>query len=155
MYPLAAGGTISRKQPMNLNRGVILVIVVPLVGIPILIYEFAHPPWRPLRVAGLALMIPALALLTVARFQLGNSFSMTPQAKNLVTHGIYSRIRNPIYFFGTFVFVGLFLFLERPWLLLLTVPVLILQIIRARAESRVLEEHFGEEYRRYKASTWF
>jgi protein-S-isoprenylcysteine O-methyltransferase Ste14 len=140
---------------MNLNRGVILVIVVPLVGIAILIYEFAHPPWSPLSVAGLALMIPALALLTVARFQLGNSFSMTPQAKNLVTHGIYSRIRNPIYFFGTFVFVGLFLFLERPWLLLLTVPVLILQSIRARAESRVLEEHFGEEYRRYKASTWF
>ena len=140
---------------MNLNRGVILVIVVPLVGIPILIYEFAHPPRSPLRVAGLVLMIPALALLTVARFQLGNSFSMTPQAKNLVTHGIYSRIRNPIYFFGTFVFVGIFLFLERPWLLLLTVPMLILQIIRARAESRVLEEHFGEEYRRYKASTWF
>jgi protein-S-isoprenylcysteine O-methyltransferase Ste14 len=155
MHPLAAGGTISRKQPMNLNRGVILVIVVPLVGIAILIYEFAHPPWSPLRVAGLALMFPALALLTVARFQLGNSFSVTPQAKNLVTHGIYSRIRNPIYFFGTFVFVGLFLFLERPWLLLLTVPVLTLQIIRARAESRVLEEHFGEEYRRYKASTWF
>jgi protein-S-isoprenylcysteine O-methyltransferase Ste14 len=38
---------------------------------------------------------------------------------------------------------------------LLLVPVLILQIIRARAESRVLEEHFGDEYRRYRASTWF
>jgi protein-S-isoprenylcysteine O-methyltransferase Ste14 len=77
------------------------------------------------------------------------------EAKNLVTHGTYSRIRNPIYFFGTFVFVGLSLLLGRPWLLLLVVPVLILQIIRARAESRVLEEHFGEEYRRYRASTWF
>jgi hypothetical protein len=28
---------------MKPNRGVILVIVVPLVGIAILIYEFAHP----------------------------------------------------------------------------------------------------------------
>jgi protein-S-isoprenylcysteine O-methyltransferase Ste14 len=140
---------------MNLNRGVILVIVVPLVGIAILIDEFAHPPWSPLRVVGLFLMFPALALLTVARFQLGNSFSITPEAKNLVTHGVYSRIQNPIYLFGTFVFVGLFLFLERPWLLLLIVPVLILQTVRARAESRVLEERFGEEYRRYKAATWF
>lgn len=68
---------------------------------------------------------------------------------------MYSRIQNPICLFGTFVFVGLFLFLERPWLLLLIVPVLILETIRARAESRVLEEHFGEEYRRYTASTWF
>ena len=140
---------------MKVNRGVIFVIVVPLIGIAILIYQFAHPPWSPMRITGLVLMFPALVFLTIARFQLGNSFSVSPQAKNLVTHGIYSRIRNPIYFFGAFVFTGLFLFLERPYLLLLIVPVLILQITRARAESRVLEEHFGEAYRRYKASTWF
>jgi protein-S-isoprenylcysteine O-methyltransferase Ste14 len=140
---------------MNLNRAVILVIVVPLVGIAILIHEFARPPWSPLRIGGLLVMFPALALLTLARLQLGNSFSVTPQAKILVTHGLYSRIRNPIYFFGSFVFAGLFLFIERPYLLLLLAPLLILQIIRARAEARVLEERFGDEYRRYKASTWF
>jgi protein-S-isoprenylcysteine O-methyltransferase Ste14 len=140
---------------MNLNGGVILVIVVPLVGIAILIYEFANPPWSPLRIVGLLVMFPSLALLTLARFQLGNSFSVTPQAKNLITHGLYTRVRNPIYFFGSFVIAGLFLFIERSYLLLLLVPLLILQIIRARAESRVLEERFGDEYRRYKASTWF
>ncbi len=140
---------------MNLNRSVLLVIFVPLAGIAILVYEFAHPPWSSMRIAGIALLFPALALLTLVRFQLGNSFSLTPQAKNLVTHGIYSRIRNPIYFFGAFVIAGLFLFLERPYLLFLLVPVVILQIVRARAESCVLEERFGEEYLRYKASTWF
>jgi protein-S-isoprenylcysteine O-methyltransferase Ste14 len=140
---------------VTLNRGVILVIVVPLAGIACLIYEFAHPPWTILRATGLVLMTTALILLTVARINLGNSFSVTPQAKQLVTRGIYSRIRNPIYLFGTFVIAGLFLFLERPWLLLLLVPVLTLQIIRARAEARVLEEHFGDEYRRYKTATWF
>jgi protein-S-isoprenylcysteine O-methyltransferase Ste14 len=45
--------------------------------------------------------------------------------------------------------------LERPLLLLLLVPVLILQISRARAEARVLEAHFGDQYRQYKAATWF
>jgi hypothetical protein len=44
---------------------------------------------------------------------------------------------------------------ERPWLLLLIVPVVIIETIRARAESRFLEEHFGEDDRRHKASTWF
>ena len=140
---------------MSLSRSVIFVIFVPLVAIAVLIYEFARPPWSPMRIAGLAVLFPAIILLTVSRFQLGNSFSVSPQAKKLITQGIYSRIRNPIYVFGTFVVAGLFLFLERPLLLLLIVPVVILQITRARAESRVLEEHFGDEYRRYKASTWF
>jgi protein-S-isoprenylcysteine O-methyltransferase Ste14 len=140
---------------MNLNRGVIFVIVVPLVGIAILVYKFAHPPWTAMRITGLILMFPAIALLTIARIQLGNSFSVSPQAKKLITRGLYSRIRNPIYVFGTFVFAGLFLFLERPLLLLLLVPVLILQITRARAEARVLEEHFGDEHRGYRDATWF
>jgi len=57
--------------------------------------------------------------------------------------------------FGTLVFAGLFLFLERPYLLLLFVPILILQISRARAEARVLEQHFDDQYLHYKAKTWF
>src|SRR6266850_470336 len=100
-----------------------------------------------------ALMVTVVPLLAIARIQLGNSFSLAPQATQLVTRGIYSRIRNPIYLFGTFVFSGLFLFLERPLLLLLLVPVLILQVSRARAEARVLEAHFGDQYRQYKAVT--
>jgi protein-S-isoprenylcysteine O-methyltransferase Ste14 len=138
-----------------MQRGALMVTVVPLVATAGIVYEFLHPPWTPLRIAGLVLLTVGLILLTVSRIQLGNSFSLTPQAKKLVTHGIYSRIRNPIYFFGVFVFLGIFLFIKQPLLLLLVVPVLILQITRARAEARVLEEHFGDEYRRYKASTWF
>jgi hypothetical protein len=68
---------------------------------------------------------------------------------------LLARVRNPVYLFGTIVFTGLFLFLERPLLLMFLVPKLILQMTRARAEARVLEQHFGDEYRRYRASTWF
>lgn len=138
-----------------MKRSAIIVIVLPLVIIPYFVYLSAHPPWTPLRIAGLFVLILALTLLTIARIQLGNSFSLAPRATQLVTRGIYSRIRNPIYVFGALVMVGLFLFLERPLLLLLLVPMVIIQSSRARAEARVLEEHFGEEYRRYRASTWF
>lgn len=138
-----------------MKRSALFVTILPLLGIFYLIYQFARPPWTPMRVAGLILLLPALMLITISRIQLGNSFSLTPQATQLVTRGIYSRIRNPIYVFGALVIAGLFLFLERPYLLLFLVPVLILQINRARAEARVLEEHFGDDYRRYKASTWF
>jgi len=138
-----------------MKRSALMVTILPLVGITFLVYEFAHPPWTPLRVAGLALLIPAIILLTISRIQLGNSFFVAPQATQLVTRGLYSRIRNPIYFFGALVAAGLLLFLERPLLLFLLVPILILQITRARAEARVLEARFGDEYRRYRASTWF
>jgi protein-S-isoprenylcysteine O-methyltransferase Ste14 len=138
-----------------MKRSALLVTLLPLIGIAYIVYLYARPPWTAMRLAGLILMIPALLLITIARIQLGNSFSLAPQATKLVTTGIYSRIRNPVYIFGTFVFTGLFLFLERPYFLLLIVPVLILQITRARAEARVLEAHFGDAYRQYRAHTWF
>jgi protein-S-isoprenylcysteine O-methyltransferase Ste14 len=138
-----------------MDRGAAIVTFVPLVAIAAIIYQFSEPPWSPLRIAGLIVLIVAVIALTIARLQLGNSFSVTPQAKALITHGIYSRIRNPIYVFGAFTLVGVSLFIDRPYLLWLLVPVLMLQITRARAEARVLEERFGEDYRRYKASTWF
>src|SRR5277367_6601968 len=80
-----------------MQRSAFMVTVVPLVAIAGIVYEFAHPPWTALRIAGLIVMTIALILLTVSRIQLGNSFSLTPQAKKLVTHGIYSRIRNPTF----------------------------------------------------------
>jgi protein-S-isoprenylcysteine O-methyltransferase Ste14 len=138
-----------------MELGVAVTTFVPLVGIGLIVYEHAIPPWTPLRTIGLFLLLAATVALTIARLQLGNSFSVSPQAKKLVTHGIYSRIRNPIYVFGTLVFAGLVLFIGQPYLFLLLIPVLILQFTRARAESRVLEAHFGEDYRHYKASTWF
>ena len=143
----------TEEQPMK--RSALIVTVIPLLGIPYLVYEYAHSPWTAMRLAGLLVMTPALLLLTISRIQLGNSFSLTPQATQLVTRGIYSRIRNPIYFFGAFVAAGLILFLERPYLLLLLVPFLILQITRARAEARVFEARFGDQYRQYRAHTWF
>jgi protein-S-isoprenylcysteine O-methyltransferase Ste14 len=30
-----------------------------------------------------------------------------------------------------------------------------MQIVRARAEGKALEERFGETYRQYKEQTWF
>jgi protein-S-isoprenylcysteine O-methyltransferase Ste14 len=53
------------------------------------------------------------------------------------------------------VIAGLILVLGRPIWLLLFLIVIPLQIWRARKESDVLEAAFGEEYRKYRASTWF
>jgi len=90
-----------------------------------------------------------------ARLQLGRSFSIRAKATELVTAGIYSKIRNPVYVFGTTIFVGFMLWFRKPMWLLFLVIIIPVQILRARNEARVLEAKFGDAYRAYRAKTWF
>ncbi|HLJ22949.1 MAG TPA: methyltransferase [Candidatus Acidoferrales bacterium] len=132
-----------------------IVTLVPLPAIAFFAYRLRPAIWTSDRIAGLTMLIVGLAVVTLARFQLADSFSITPRATKLVTHGIYSRIRNPVYVFSAIALFGFVLYLDLPyffWAFLILIPV---QILRARAESRVLEQHFGDEYRRYKSTTWF
>jgi protein-S-isoprenylcysteine O-methyltransferase Ste14 len=118
------------------------------------IYVFMHKtePWTPTRIAGAVIALAALPPFVLARIQLGGSFSVRAKAQTLVTHGIYSRIRNP---FGGLFIAGAILYLEKPWLLCIFLLIIPLQIHRARNEAKVLEEKFGAEYARYKSQTWF
>lgn len=104
---------------------------------------------------GLCLLILGFVLWKAARFQLGKSLAVTAQAKQLVTHGLYSKIRNPIYVFGSCVIAGLVLVLGRPIWLLVFLAIIPMQIWRAKKESQVLEAKFGDEYRNYRSATWF
>jgi protein-S-isoprenylcysteine O-methyltransferase Ste14 len=138
-----------------MDRPALVVAVLPPIAIGLIMYEVAGPPWDAMRISGLVLAAFGLVLLTIARFQLGNAFTVTPQARMLVTRGIYSRIRNPIYVFSAIAIAGLILYLRKPIFLLVLLALVPLQLVRARQEARVLEERFGDEYRRYRASTWF
>ena len=91
----------------------------------------------------------------LARYTLGRSFSVTAKATALVTRGIYSRIRNPIYISGEIFLAGLVLILWRLDLLIILLVIAPVQIIRARREAAVLEAKFGDAYREYRKRTWF
>ena len=78
-------------------------------------------PWTPNRIVGLSIAVPALVLLVVARLQLGRAFSVQAKASTLVTTGLYSRIRNPIYVFGMPSSSGIIIWIGSPWLLLIFV----------------------------------
>jgi protein-S-isoprenylcysteine O-methyltransferase Ste14 len=129
-------------------QGVAVLVLLVLVAV-------WPGPWNAQRLAGSVLLLIGMSLVFAARFQLGRSFSLTPQARKLVTHGLYSRIRNPIYVFGTFAIVGLCLILQRPHLWLLPLFVIVMQTARARKAAQVLEAKFGDEYRAYRNRTWF
>lgn len=128
-----------------------------LLALYCLYFVFVHGPGaRDLtRWIGLAISLLGLAGVTVARYTLGRSFSITAKATELVTQGIYSRVRNPIYVSGEIFFVGVIVMVRRPAFWLILVILIPIQIIRARREARVLEAKFGDEYRQYRDRTWF
>ncbi len=106
-------------------------------------------------IISLFLFIIGAAVGLTARYQLGNSFSVSPQAKKLITTGIYSKIRHPIYFAGIIINIGLCL-LYKHWIFyVLIVLIVIIQTIRSTKEEKILTKTFGQEYIEYKKSTWF
>jgi len=132
-------------------------IVVPLVVL--LLYLFVpglkERPWTVLRIAGAILALAGYCTFVTARLQLGKSFAVTPQAKDLVTFGLYSRIRNPIYVFVDVMIFGLILALRLYWLFALYPLLVVMHVFRARREAKVLREKFGQAYLDYCAQTWF
>lgn len=137
---------------MKLNIVTLVVIVVALF----LFATYAmNLSWTPTRIAGVAIALPAFILFCIARMQLGRSFSIEAKATELVTTGLYSKIRNPIYVFGAIMTLGVIIWAGQPLLLLFYVVLIPMQIIRARKESQVLEAKFGDAYLEYKKKTWF
>jgi protein-S-isoprenylcysteine O-methyltransferase Ste14 len=128
-----------------------------IVGLAAVYAAWQHAPaaWTPVQIAGLCLVVVGFVLWSVARFQLGNSFTVTPQARQLVTRGLYSKIRSPIYVFGSVFIAGYILLLGRPMWLLIFAAVIPLQLWRTHKEAQVLEASFGEEYRKYRSRVWF
>ncbi|GEM_PF-767686 len=133
-----------------------ILTFITLVGIPLLvIWIIRNNPVTVATVIGLTILVPSLILLVIARLQLGGSFSVTPQAKELVTTGIYSRIRHPIYLFAQLTILGIVLCVHHTGLLAAWGVLVCIQFVRSRREEKVLEEKFGDVYRAYKKKTWF
>jgi protein-S-isoprenylcysteine O-methyltransferase Ste14 len=133
----------------------VITLTLIVAFVVVLALNAGRVAWTPVKLVGGVIAAVGVVGLVAARVQLGASFSVRAKATKLVTTGVYSRIRNPIYVFGELFLLGLSLVLGN-WLLLLVGAALVpMQVARARREEQVLREAFGEEYVRYKAGTWF
>jgi protein-S-isoprenylcysteine O-methyltransferase Ste14 len=133
----------------------VLTLVLIIFAIVMFVINMPEITWTTSKIVGAVIVGISLPLFVMARLQLGKSFSIQAKATSLVTTGLYSRIRNPIYLFGGLMLVGASLLIS-PWgPLLVAVVIVPLQVYRARNEERVLASTFGEEYERYKSKTWF
>lgn len=140
------------EASLKFNMGTLVLIVLAALAFGL---NAAKMPWTTPRVMGVCVALPSLLLLCVARVQLGDAFSARAKASSLVTTGLYSKIRNPIYVFGALTFVGIVVWMNRPWFFLVFVVLIPMQWYRSRNEARVLEEKFGPAYLEYKQGTWF
>ncbi len=133
----------------------LLILVPPVCGVAALFVYFWDEPWSLMRWIGAGMIVFGLVFWCVAHVQLGTSFSVSAQARHLVTGGLYSRIRNPIYVFGAIGLAGVFVFLHLLVLCLAFLALIPMQILRAKKEAQALENAFGNEYREYRKKTWF
>jgi len=120
------------------------------------IYSLVHPRpgWQ--YITAMLIATVGYALWFTARAQLGKSFTAQAEARELVTTGLYSKVRNPIYIFSGVGIAALCLAMR--WYIVATAFVIVssfCQWMRARTEAAVLEAKFGDAYRQYRAQTWF
>jgi protein-S-isoprenylcysteine O-methyltransferase Ste14 len=104
--------------------------------------------------AGVVLAVISLALVVLARVQLGKSFAVTPKANDLVTHGLYSRLQHPMYVFVDLTVCGIALAAHLWYVLLLLAILVPAQMRNAHRERSLLRERFGERYEAYCRGTW-
>jgi protein-S-isoprenylcysteine O-methyltransferase Ste14 len=132
-----------------------VTLAVVIIGVSLFGMHAAHLARTAWRIAGTAIAAPAFLLFVAARIKLGRAFSVQAKATTLVTTGLYSRIRNPIYFFSAIFILGMIIWTGRPWLRLFFAVLIPLQVVRSRTDERVLTEKFGAAYLDYKQKTWF
>ena len=92
------------------------------------------------------------SLACLALFQLGRSFSIMPEARRLVTSGIYGRVRHPLYLAEELATIGILIQFLSVWTLIICVAHLAFQLRRIHHEERLLAASFSE-YPAYSART--
>jgi protein-S-isoprenylcysteine O-methyltransferase Ste14 len=97
---------------------------------------------NPITLAGILLAVVSFSLALIARAQLGKSFAFTPRATELVTHGVYSRIRNPMYVFLDLTVAGIAMAVHFWYLACILLVLVPIQIRQSRKEGKLLQEKF-------------
>jgi len=125
--------------------------VILVIGI--IFYNYLTKSWDNLHLAGILVIIIALPFWLLAREQLGKSFMVRPRAIKLVTTGLYSKFRNPIYLFSSITLFGAILPSRSLLQYSLFVLLIAIQLYRVKKEETVLEKKFGKKYINYISKT--
>jgi len=144
---------MTRKNILISSAKIIPVFVYFLIASVIFYINF-DLPIDYMQFSGVSLTTISFVLWIMARIQLGKAFTVKARAKRIVSRGIYSKIRHPVYLFSSLSLLGIVIFLKSLSLLLLFLVFVFIQHLRAQDEERVLIKKFGKKYLEYKSMTW-
>ena len=106
--------------------------------------------------AGVILIVAGVSLVVLARREFARYGQPTdpglPTSK-VISTGVFSVSRNPLYLGGVFILTGISLALNLPWVLILLIPSLVAcHYILIAPEESYLAARFGEQYQIYIAA---
>jgi protein-S-isoprenylcysteine O-methyltransferase Ste14 len=123
-------------------------------AVPLSFPRWLRVPGRIL--GGAVLIIVGVALVVLARREFAEHGQPTDPGlptSQVVTTGVFSISRNPLYLGVVCSLIGIALAADLPWLFVLLVPALVAcHYILIAPEERYLAAKFGEEFRMYAAS---
>ena len=139
------------------------MVAETVFGLPFLLgiaVQFAFPDilprdaFRPWGVpVGMALIVIGVTVARAARRELREAMQPTEPGQpttRIVTTGMFSRSRNPLYLATVVILAGMALALALPWALVSVVPGMIAcRYLLIGPEERYLAAKFPEEYRHY------
>jgi protein-S-isoprenylcysteine O-methyltransferase Ste14 len=142
---------LSLRRPLSRYQSVLPNLVAVFAAF--LVYVFAWVPSGHLLgvsvYVGLVFVVLGAVIIITSLFFLRQAFSVTPQARFLVTAGPYSVIRHPMYLGNIVSLLGLALLIDSGEAVALFFVCSGLQVGRAFYEERLLQSNFPE-YARYK-----
>ena len=147
--------------------GFVMKVLIALLFIAVFIYSFSDKAYQYLvpisylmkevfMTVALILIHLSLLWISVAQYQMSNSWRIGIDENNkteLITKGLFSYSRNPI-FLGMIISVtGIFFILPNAITFFLMLSTYIVIQIQIRLEEKFLEKQHGQEYLSYKQTT--
>ncbi len=130
--PLLAAIALQLAVPVSMPRGFLTLVFIP---------------------AGVILIVAGLRLAGLARREFAQHRQPTDPGlptSRIITTGVFSISRNPLYLGGVFILAGIALTFNLPWVLVLLIPsVVACHYILIVPEEDYLSARFGDEYRAY------
>ncbi|MGB9905911.1 MAG: methyltransferase family protein [Candidatus Saccharicenans sp.] len=153
----------NHEQKVAERKSKFIVTLLILIGVGLaLVPENFRSVWRhrefgTLQVFGTFVILAGVAIRFLSVLTLGKHFARdlgVHREKELVTTGIYSRVRHPSYTGEIISFLGVGLVFQHfPASLFITIFPVVAFVYRAMVEEKMLLEEFGREYEEYRQRT--